>query len=225
VRHAEILRGQRPGILEPAEQAKFVGLRQRQALARACRPVERANLCCQLPLLRQFVRRQLAEVAASDVDLFDRRRLDIIERRAQTLEGMAVALRGNAVQAGAVHWLEVAVIRQLQMRLEHERAQYFDQPGIIKVSHAEGEQHPIIEQIQLWVEEVVVRLERIPEQSPFRLDLVLTGHPHLYAERLGAWVAQRHAQIEQGALVYIAHQLDVLGRMTAPMGEEQDGKP
>jgi hypothetical protein len=25
--------------------------------------------------------------------------------------------------------------------------------------------------------------------------------------------------------VYIAHQLDVLGRMTAPMGEDQDGKP
>ena len=57
------------------------------------------------------------------------------------------------------------------------------------------------------------------------IDLVLTGQPHLDAERLGAWVAQRHAQIEQGALVYIAHQLDVLGRMTAPMGEEQDGKP
>ena len=57
------------------------------------------------------------------------------------------------------------------------------------------------------------------------IDLVLTGHPHLDAERLGAWVAQRHAQIEQGALVYIAHQLDVLGRMTAPMGEEQHGKP
>ncbi len=57
------------------------------------------------------------------------------------------------------------------------------------------------------------------------IDLVLTGHPHLDAERLGAWVAQRHAQIEQGALVYIAHQLDVLGRMTAPMVEEQHGKP
>ena len=57
------------------------------------------------------------------------------------------------------------------------------------------------------------------------IDLVLTGHPHLDAKRLVAWVAQRHAQIEQGALVYIAHQLDVLGRVTAPMGEEQDGKP
>jgi hypothetical protein len=53
------------------------------------------------------------------------------------------------------------------------------------------------------------------------IDLVLTGHPHLDAERLGAWVAQRHAQIEQGALVYIAHQLDVLGRMTAPMGRSK----
>src|SRR5271169_2506967 len=57
------------------------------------------------------------------------------------------------------------------------------------------------------------------------IDLALTGHSHLDAERLGAWVAQRHAQIEQGALVYIAHQLDVLGRVTAPMAEEQDGKP
>ena len=56
------------------------------------------------------------------------------------------------------------------------------------------------------------------------IDLVLTGHHHLDAERLAAWVAQRHAQIEQGALVYIAHQLDVLGRMTTPAGEAQDGK-
>jgi len=53
----------------------------------------------------------------------------------------------------------------------------------------------------------------------------LTGHPHLDAERLGAWVAQRHAQIEQSALVYIAHQLDVLGRVTAPVAERQDRKP
>jgi hypothetical protein len=54
------------------------------------------------------------------------------------------------------------------------------------------------------------------------IDLVLTGHPHLDAERFGAWVAQRHAQIEQGVLVYIAHQLDVLGRRTGPTREEQD---
>ena len=40
----------------------------------------------------------------------------------------------------------------------------------------------------------------------------LTGHPHLDAERFTAWIAQRHAQVEQGTLVYIAHQLDLLGR-------------
>jgi hypothetical protein len=57
------------------------------------------------------------------------------------------------------------------------------------------------------------------------IDLVLTGHHHLDAKRFAAWVARRHAQIEQGALVYIAHQLDVLGRMTAPAGEAQDGRP
>ena len=56
------------------------------------------------------------------------------------------------------------------------------------------------------------------------IDLVLTGHPYLDAERLGAWVAQRHVQIEQGALVYIAHQLDVLARVPAQIGERQGGK-
>jgi len=45
----------------------------------------------------------------------------------------------------------------------------------------------------------------------------LTGHPRLEPGRLAAWMAQRHAQVEQGTLVYIAHQLDVLGRVSAPM--------
>ena len=52
----------------------------------------------------------------------------------------------------------------------------------------------------------------------------LTGHPQLDAERLDSWVAQRHAQIEQGALVYIAHQLDVLARVPAPTRERQGGR-
>jgi trans-aconitate methyltransferase len=50
----------------------------------------------------------------------------------------------------------------------------------------------------------------------------LAGHPHLDAERFTAWVAQRHAQIEQGTLVYIAHQLDLLGRVSAPLGETRE---
>src|SRR5438270_13020145 len=44
------------------------------------------------------------------------------------------------------------------------------------------------------------------------IDVVLTGHPHLDAERLGAWVAQRHAQIEEAARLYLAPRLDGLGR-------------
>ena len=47
----------------------------------------------------------------------------------------------------------------------------------------------------------------------------LAGHPHLDAGRFAAWIAQRHAQVEEGTLVYIAHQLDVLGRVPAPPGE------
>jgi trans-aconitate methyltransferase len=47
----------------------------------------------------------------------------------------------------------------------------------------------------------------------------LTGHPEVDPGRLAGWIAQRHAQVEQGTLVYIAHQLDVLGRVPAPLGE------
>jgi predicted O-methyltransferase YrrM len=49
----------------------------------------------------------------------------------------------------------------------------------------------------------------------------LTRHPQLDADCLSTWVVQRHAQIEQSTLVYIAHQLDILGRVPA----RQVGKP
>jgi SAM-dependent methyltransferase len=41
----------------------------------------------------------------------------------------------------------------------------------------------------------------------------LDGHPQLDPERFKVWIEQRHAQVEQGTLVYIAHQLDFLGRV------------
>ena len=47
----------------------------------------------------------------------------------------------------------------------------------------------------------------------------LTGYPDLDAGRFTAWIAQRHTQVEQGTLVYMAHQLDVLGRVPASNGE------
>lgn len=40
----------------------------------------------------------------------------------------------------------------------------------------------------------------------------LAGHPELDSDRFGRWIQQRHAQIETGRLVYIAHQLDFLGQ-------------
>ena len=39
----------------------------------------------------------------------------------------------------------------------------------------------------------------------------LTGHPELNPQQFAAWIARRHAQIESGELVYIAHQLDFVG--------------
>ncbi len=40
----------------------------------------------------------------------------------------------------------------------------------------------------------------------------LGGNPGLERHYFDAWIAQRHAQIEAGTLVYIAHQLDFCGR-------------
>jgi len=44
----------------------------------------------------------------------------------------------------------------------------------------------------------------------------LTGHAALDADAFAAWVERRHRQIEAAELVYIAHQLDVLGRLPRP---------
>jgi SAM-dependent methyltransferase len=40
----------------------------------------------------------------------------------------------------------------------------------------------------------------------------LQSHPDLDPERLSAWITERHAQVERGELVYIAHQLDLLAQ-------------
>ncbi len=40
----------------------------------------------------------------------------------------------------------------------------------------------------------------------------LAGHPELDGCQLQRWIEQRHAQVEAGSLVYIAHQLDFVGR-------------
>jgi SAM-dependent methyltransferase len=48
------------------------------------------------------------------------------------------------------------------------------------------------------------------------IDTALQRHPQLDPTRLAQWIAQRHAQIEQGSLVYLAHQLDFFGRVLSP---------
>jgi SAM-dependent methyltransferase len=49
----------------------------------------------------------------------------------------------------------------------------------------------------------------------------LDGQPELDATRLADWIAERHAQIERGELVYIAHQLDFLARRGNSSGDER----
>jgi SAM-dependent methyltransferase len=42
----------------------------------------------------------------------------------------------------------------------------------------------------------------------------LSGHPGMDANALSWWIRKRHDQIEDGELTYIAHQIDILGRLT-----------
>jgi SAM-dependent methyltransferase len=58
------------------------------------------------------------------------------------------------------------------------------------------------------------------------IDLALRGHSDLDPVDFEAWIARRHAQIEAGSLVYIAHQLDFLGRLPdKPAGQEGRQRP
>ncbi|MDW8326888.1 MAG: class I SAM-dependent methyltransferase [Anaerolineales bacterium] len=43
----------------------------------------------------------------------------------------------------------------------------------------------------------------------------LRGHPEIETARLDSWMAERYAQLERGELVYIAHQMDFVGRTVA----------
>lgn len=50
----------------------------------------------------------------------------------------------------------------------------------------------------------------------FIIDTIYTAlrdHPELDPDRFSNWVAERHAQIESGKLIFVAHQLDFLGRV------------
>lgn len=68
-----------------------------------------------------------------------------------------------------------------------------------------------------WV--VYPRQNGYPEDEAYFLHFILHtiykelyGHPQLDPEGFEAWAAKRHAQVEEGRLVYIAHQLDFTGR-------------
>jgi SAM-dependent methyltransferase len=68
-----------------------------------------------------------------------------------------------------------------------------------------------------WV--VFAGPEGYPYDEAYFLDYILNtvhcalqGRPELDAAPFADWIAQRHAQVEGGELVYIAHQLDFVGR-------------
>jgi len=50
----------------------------------------------------------------------------------------------------------------------------------------------------------------------------LTNHPHLNAHDLADWMAVRRAQVEAGALTYLAHQLDLVGVLPSTFAQPTD---
>jgi SAM-dependent methyltransferase len=48
----------------------------------------------------------------------------------------------------------------------------------------------------------------------------LRDHPDLDPDRFSDWVTERHAQIESAKLVFVAHQLDFLGRVPAGLAHD-----
>jgi SAM-dependent methyltransferase len=46
----------------------------------------------------------------------------------------------------------------------------------------------------------------------------LTGHPQLDGRHFANWIDRRHQQVDDGSLVYIAHQLDFFGRVPILQG-------
>jgi hypothetical protein len=51
------------------------------------------------------------------------------------------------------------------------------------------------------------------EQVLETMHLALASHPDLDKDRWEAWLGQRRAQLKAGKLIFIAHQLDVCGRL------------
>lgn len=86
--------------------------------------------------------------------------------------------------------------------------------GLLKASGAEIMQAGASD----WV--VFSGKEGYPQDEAYFLHFILhtvhqslAGRPELMGDRFDDWIARRHRQVQDGELVYIAHQVDFLGRM------------
>jgi len=79
-----------------------------------------------------------------------------------------------------------------------------------------------------WV--VFPETQGYPEDEAYFLHFIihtiqqaLAGQPQPDSDRLTDWVNERHAQIERGELIYIAHQLDFLGKASQAVFTQRSG--
>jgi hypothetical protein len=70
-----------------------------------------------------------------------------------------------------------------------------------------------------WVVLPTVKSSYLAEEAYFleylleTMHQAMASHPDLDQERLQSWLSRRRAQIEAGELIFMAHQLDVCGRL------------
>src|ERR1044072_4966172 len=110
----------------------------------------------------------------------------MIERATQRVTGNTLADRSQVMQVILLRLRDWIRRRQSEMRFKEQPAQDVTQPLVGKVSFIERVHHPVVKQIEFWIEEFVVGIERRAEQSSFRLESALdrcTGVRQHPAER------------------------------------------
>src|SRR5262245_28172295 len=127
----------------------------------------------QARLLALLVLGEAIQVAGILFQLRHGGRLDVVHGAAERVARHLVADRGEVAEIAALRVRDAIVSPELQLRLEEQPPEDVAESLVREVPDVEGADHPLVEVIQLRVQELVVRLERRPQQAAFRLESAL----------------------------------------------------
>jgi hypothetical protein len=114
---------QRAEFLVALETLSPVGARRTKA----------SKLRHQSLFLDLLMRRQLRKIAAANVDVVQVCGPDVVERRAETIKGVSVALSRDSMQARALRGGKLPASGQLEVRLEQHERNISTKPRLVKL--------------------------------------------------------------------------------------------